>query len=241
MRDNLKAGRSAVVFAALLCGGAASAQASAPLLNATEQSQLATWLGEGAIQLTKVYAKAAGDTSLDFHRAADGKGRTFSLMEATNELGQTWLIGGYNPQSWDSSGGFHITADDAQRTGFVFNLTTSTIHRQTLKNYASDSAGSFQTYNAAAWGPSFGVGNDLYVPTDLTHGGSSFLYSYAQSNFYDMQTSILDGSMYNGPNITYGALEVYTISAAVPEPQTGLMWLAGVGMLAAVARRKKAA
>lgn len=239
MGTKMKLSTVALTVAVLM--GAAGQAGAASLLSAADQHQLAAWLGEGPLAFNNIYTKAAGDTSLNFHRAADGKGRTFSVMQATNEQGQTWLIGGYNPQSWSSSGNFNITPDDAQRTGFVFNLTSSTIHRQTLKNYASESAGSYQTYNASSMGPTFGIGNDLYVPADLTHGGYSSLYSYAQSNFYDLQTSILDGSPYTRPNITFGALEVYTISAAVPEPQAVLMWLAGMALLAAAARRKRSA
>lgn len=239
MGTKLKWSMATLAVAAL--AGAMAPAAAASLLSAPEQQQLAAWLGEGPVTFNNIYTKAAGDSSLDFHRAADGKGRTIAVMQATNEYGQSWLIGGYNPQSWSSSGHFNVTPDDAQRTGFVFNLTTSTIHRQTLKNYASDSAGSYQTYNASNMGPTFGIGNDLYVPADLTHGGYSSLYSYAQTNFYDLQTSILDGSLFTRPNITYGAIEVYTIGAAVPEPRTVLMWLAGIAMLALAVRRQQAA
>ena len=41
------------------------------------------------------------------------KGRTFSVMEATNASGQTWLVGGYNPQSWSSTDGMHVTMETA--------------------------------------------------------------------------------------------------------------------------------
>ncbi|MBA5607576.1 PEP_CTERM-anchored TLD domain-containing protein [Duganella sp. FT3S] len=211
---------------------------AASLLNAAEQQQLATWLGEGPVAFTNIYTKANGDTSAAFHHAADGKGRTIAVMQATNEKGQTWLIGGYNPQSWASSGGYHITTEQAQRTGFLFNLTTSEIHRQTPKTYALDTVGSYQTLNAANVGPTFGLGNDLYVPADLTHGGYSLLYSYADPNRYNFNTSVLDGSTFVRPNITFGAMEIYTISA-VPEPASGALWLGGLGLLALLARRTR--
>jgi hypothetical protein len=231
---------SMVAWSAVALLGAVAPAGAASLLSAAEQHQLAAWLGEGPVAFNNIYTKAAGDTSLDFHHAADGKGRTIAVMQATNENGQTWLIGGYNPQSWASSGGFHMTPEQAQRTGFLFNLTTGERHLQTPKTYALDTIGSYQTYNAGNFGPTFGWGNDLYVPADLTHGGYSLLYSYSDPNVYNFNTSILDGSTYVRPNITFGALEVYTI-AAVPEPAGGLLWLGGLGVLALLARRRPAA
>lgn len=237
--DTMMKVRANCLFA-LLATGAAAAHAGTVSLSPAQEGQLAAWLGEGPVKFTSIYTKASGDTSLNFHQAADGKGRTIAVMEATNELGQTWLVGGYNPQSWSSSDGFHMTPDDAQRTGFVFNLTTSAIHRQILKSYSLDTIGSYQTYNAANFGPTFGLGNDLYVPRDLTHGGYSVLYSYADPSLSNVNASVLDGSPYTHPNITYGAMQVYTISA-VPEPTAMLMWLAGAGLLAGLARRRSRA
>lgn len=236
--DTMMKVRANCLLFSLLAAGTAVAHAGTASLNPAQEAQLAAWLGEGPLKFTSIYSKALGDTSLNFHQAADGKGRTISVMEATNELGQTWLVGGYNPQSWSTSGTFNMTPDDAQRTGFVFNLTTSTIHRQILKSYSLDTIGAYQTYNAASFGPTFGLGNDLYVPRDLTHGGYSLLYSYADPHLSNLNTSILDGTLYpDHPNITYGAMQVYTI-AAVPEPDSKLMWLAGAGLLAWTVRRK---
>ena len=109
---------SAFLLAVAGVGFCLSAQAASgpSLLSPAYQGQLESWLGEGRLALTNVYSKAAGDTSLDFHKASDGKGRTFSIMEATNTSGQTWLVGGYNPQSWSSTDGMHVTMDDSQRT-----------------------------------------------------------------------------------------------------------------------------
>lgn len=225
---------AAAAMMAALGGAAGSASASASLLSAGETQQLATWLGEGPVALNPIYTKAAGDTSLDFHHAVDGKGRTISVMEATDARGQTWLVGGYNPQSWSSSDGFHITPENTQRTAFIFNLTTATVHRQTPKTYALDTVGAYQTYNAANWGPTFGIGNDLYVPANLSTGGYSVLYSYSDPNVFNFNTSLLDGSPSNGMDkITYGAIQVYTISA-VPELATYLNLLTGLAFVGAL-------
>lgn len=230
--------RSVLALLALVSlGYGASVSAATSLLSAADQSQLAAWLGEGPIKLDNIYTKSAGDTSVDFHAAVDGKGRTFSVMEASNGAGQTWLVGGYDPQSWSTKGGFNMTAAQADRTAFLFNLTTGSKHLQTPKTHVLDSLGSYQTFNHIDYGPTFGVGNDLFVGKDLTHG-LSLMYSYIDEGGTNIYTSLLDGTPYVGPNVTYGAIQVFTISA-VPEPATAAMLLAGLGALA-VARRRRA-
>lgn len=217
----------------LCCGLPAHAQdkvSGSSLLTTADQAKLASWLGEGSLVLTNIYSKAQGDTSRNFHSAADGKGRTFSVMRASNEFGQTWLVGGYNPQSWSSAERFNMTAENSERTAFIFNLTNGAIHRQTPKTYALDTVGAYQTYNGAAFGPTFGLGHDLYVPADLTTGGYSSLYSYIDPVTGGFGRSVLDGSEYHRAAVTYGAIDVYTIGL-VPEPETWGMLLAGLGLL----------
>ncbi|MGK5079736.1 PEP_CTERM-anchored TLD domain-containing protein [Janthinobacterium sp. HLX7-2] len=241
MQNNFRAARSVVlaVTGVCFCLGA-QADSGTSLLSPGYQAQLETWLGEGRLALSNIYTKVAGDTSLDFHEASDGKGRTFSVMEATNASGQTWLVGGYNPQSWSSTDGMHVTVDDSQRTGFLFNLTAGFMLPQLKQYFSGDGIGMDQTFNDANVGPTFGVGHDLYVPHDLTHGGSSFLYSYNYHGQPAQGYSLLDGSIWKGADITYGAMQIFSISA-VPEPGTYALLLAGLGMLAAVQLRKRSA
>ncbi|MET3132140.1 hypothetical protein AAKU55_002410 [Oxalobacteraceae bacterium GrIS 1.11] len=234
MQKNYRMATTALLSLAGLCFSLAAQAlptvAGSALLTASNESQLASWLGEGNVKLTNIYTKAAGDTSLNFHHAADGKGRTFSVMQASNELGQTWLVGGYNPQSWSSDQGYNRTPENAQRTAFIFNLTSDVVHRQTPKTQVLDEVGSYQTYNGAKFGPTFGIGNDLAVPEDLSTGGVSYMYSYVDPVAGHFGTSLLDGSAFHGPNIHFGAIEVFSISA-VPEPETYAMMLAGLALL----------
>ncbi|MDB5960417.1 MAG: hypothetical protein JWP59_1711, partial [Massilia sp.] len=82
------------------------------LLDAGKEAQLERWLGAGQFNLQNVYTRRPGDTSLDFHEGADGKGATFTLLEVTNRSGATYLVGGYNPQSWSLDDGWHETDRD---------------------------------------------------------------------------------------------------------------------------------
>jgi len=233
---NLFAG-AAVLAALALSSGAASAQA--PLLSATDHAQLATWLGQGPIALNRIFAKTDGSTSRDFHAAADGKGRTFSVMEAYNPAGQRWLVGGYNPQSWSSRGGFNMTVPDSERTAFIFNLTSSKQYLQLPQLGEGQDFGASQTLNEADFGPTFGAGLDLAVPADLTTGGTSAILSYYSPTHDGTFTSLLDGEPYQfSPNVRFGAIEVYTI-AAVPEPATVAMLAAGLGVCALALRRRR--
>lgn len=221
----------------IACGAGMAARADT-LLSAAHQSQLETWLGEGDLAFNAVYTKQAGDTSLDFHAAADGKGRTVSVMEASDGSGQSWLIGGYNPQSWSSNGQFNMTANNSDRTAFLFNLTSGTLYRQSLAGYAGD-VGAHQTYNAADYGPTFGIGHDLYVPANLSTGGYSSLYSYTDPLVYQFGLSVVDGAPYQGPNVSFGAMQVFTISP-VPEPAGYAMLLGGLALLGAALRGRTA-
>lgn len=206
-----------------------TAQGATPLLSPTDIAQLSKWLG-GPVTLVRLFEKRDGQTAADFHAAVDGKGRTLTVMEATNELGQTYKVGGYNPQSWDSRGAFHITTEDASRTGFLFNLTSRQVHRQTPRTYALDTVGSFQTWNDAKTGPVFGAGHDLYVGWDLTHGGYSSMYSYIDPERSDFDSSLLDGRDYKVPNITYGEMEVWRVFA-VPEVEMWMMLVSGLCLI----------
>ena len=239
MQDNFRAASNMALAVAGICVClGAQAEAGPSLLTSSNQALLQTWLGEGPFALANIYTKAKGDTSLDFHKASDGKGRTFSIMEATNSSGQTWLVGGYNPQSWSSTDGMHVTMDDNQRTAFLFNLTSGFMLPQLKQYFNGDGIGKDQTYNQADYGPTFGYGHDLYVPQDLTNGGSSFLYTYNYLGQPSTGVSLLDGSIWQGNNVTFGAIQVFTISA-VPEPATYGLLLAGMGVLLAVRRRKR--
>jgi len=214
------------------------AVAGTGLLTTADEAQLATWLGRSTVQLSALFSKADSDTSLQFHAAVDGKGPTITVMEATNAAGQTWLVGGYNPQSWNSSGTANLTPLESDRKAFIFNLTALKKYTQIPIYDIPDDFGAVQTLNDVAHGPSFGAGFDLDVGSNLKSGSSS-LISYCGDNCNTAWVNLLDGSANTA--VSYGRIEVYSISA-VPEPE---LWqllaggMLGLGLMRRVAARRR--
>ena len=216
------------------CAAAGDIFGGSALLDDRSHAQLERWLGAGEFHLHNVFTKYAGATSIDFHRRADGQGATFTLMRLTNATGQTFVVGGYNPQSWSSADGWHITDPDWQRTAFLFNMTEPAVHRQILWNPVLPSKGTRQTFNGPDYGPTFGTGHDLYINPALDAG---FSWKLTYGNPDDEGASIVDGS-HNGQLFTVQALEVFSLSP-IPEPAGAAMLLAGLGLLGGAARRRK--
>jgi hypothetical protein len=202
------------------------------LLDDSKQAQLERWLGAGEFNLDNVYTLRTGDNSADFHQAADRKGATFTLLEVTNDSGRSFLVGGYNPQSWASNEAWHETERDFQRTAFLFNFTEPAVYRQILSSYVLPSQGQRQTFNDIGFGPVFGSGPDLFV-NDRLDTALSWQLSYG--NPADESLSIIDRSL-RGQTVRVDAMEIFAISP-VPEPGETAMLLLGAGVVGLFARR----
>ncbi|WP_181017604.1 PEP_CTERM-anchored TLD domain-containing protein [Zemynaea arenosa] len=230
-------GTAAVLLAGLVpAAHAGDIIGGSALLNPAQQAQLESWLGQGEFNLTNIYARDAGDTSLDFHAAADYKGKTFTLMQVTNGTDH-WLVGGYNPQSWESNDTWHETPLDADRVGFIFNLTADKVYHQIPSTYILPSQGQKQTWNSAEHGPAFGEGGDLWVTGDM-QSAYSWLFTYGDPA--EQGTSLIDGSRPDPlpTMLQLEGMEVFTV-AVVPEPSTWAMLGAGLLVTAGAARRRK--
>lgn len=206
------------------------------LLTPTGHAQLETWLGQGQVNLANIFTLQPGLDGDDFHAAADGAGPTFSLM-LVGEGANRWLVGGYNPQSWDSLNHWHQTPDDKDRVAFVFNMTSGSVFRQIPSSYILPSQGEKQTFNSELHGPAFGEGGDLWVTGDLLHA-YSWLFSYGDPSMQGL--SLIDGTVPEPlpAMMTLYAMEVFTI-AAIPEPDSVAMMIAGLFVLASVLWRRR--
>ena len=195
----------AIALALLMCcsANAATVVGGSALLSGADATQLQTWLGEGSIHLAKVFSKVPGDgkTSADFNNATNNIGRTFSVMQVLATQGNAAnVIGGYNPQNWSSSG-YNITFNSADRTAFIFNLTSG-VNQPQDPSYANVN-GQYQTYNDANWGPAFGNGLDIGCQISSANG----LVSPASYN--NSGVNILGTGGFK--NVDYGIVEVFAI------------------------------
>jgi hypothetical protein len=239
MKTIIAAGSAALAF---MWTGITAAAAAPPvgiiiggssLLDESRHAQLQSWLGAGELNLANVYTLKPGDTSADFHKGADGQGDTFTLLEVTNTSGLSFLVGGYNPQSWSSTDGWHETESDWQRTAFLFNFTTQAVYRQVLTSYVLPSQGLRQTYNGTDFGPVFGAGPDLFVNNELR---SALSWQLSYGNPSNEGYSIIDHSL-GGQAVRVDAMEIFAI-APVPEPASAAMLLGGLGVVGLLARRR---
>jgi hypothetical protein len=225
-------------IALALAAGVAAAgdiKGGSSLLDHRGHAQLERWKGAGEFNLTRVYALQPGDSSRDFHAAVDGAGPTFTLLQLTNALGESYLVGGYNPQSWSSTDGWHVTERDVDRTAFLFNMTEPAVYRQVPSSYILPSQGSRQTLNRAQDGPAFGAGHDLYVNDRLD---TAFSYQLTYGDPRDEGRSIVDRS--SGVQLVgVDAMELFTLSP-VPEAPAVALLAAGLGVLGFAARSRKA-
>jgi hypothetical protein len=213
------------------------------LLGQADANQLATWLGEGDLTLTRIFSKTDTNSYFDFHAAADGQGRTFSVLRALpfsnhQSIAGEMRIGGYNPQSWNSSATYNLTPCGG--SAFICNLETTTIQRQNAVGEGEAGSHQYQTYNGL--GPTFGGGHDVWTFWNSGGPGQGYLlnYSYGGSSY---DTTISGQSSAGAARYFFliGDLEVFTISnsaAAVPEPGYFGVLAAGMLGLFVVVRRR---
>lgn len=200
------------------------------LLDAAATATLEQWLGQGSLTLTNLYTRSAGDIGVDFHAAADRRGPTFSLMRARGAGGDWQTIGGYNPQSWDSSGQPHFTPDPQDWDAFIFNLSADQLWRQSAAG---------QSNNRPFDGPTFGVaplGPDLGVTADLSQ---VYSWGWSYGGAASRTLSIITGTA-DAPNMELAALEVFAVGT-VAEAPPALLLLSGLAALALTARWRRRA
>lgn len=210
------------------------------LLDISKLNVLENWLGQGELDVTNIFTKVDGSTSIDFHAAADLKGATFSLIEISDDT-RTEIIGGYNPVSWDKTINGYVISPESERDAFIFNLTTD------LKiDQNSEDLGGYQTYNRSDYGPMFGGGSDIRILEDLNIGYAN------QSSYGDVlpqyETSLTTINTSEHPydaqlhSFTVGKLEVFSIASKLPVtsvPEPGSLSMVLFGSFAIISLRFK--
>ncbi|HLK14848.1 MAG TPA: PEP_CTERM-anchored TLD domain-containing protein, partial [Fimbriimonadaceae bacterium] len=139
-----------------------------------------------------------------------------------NSSGAAFMIGGYDPLAWNSSGTYNIDPTNAGRTAFIFNLTNNTMQAQDLLSVLN--SGQYQTLNDASLGPTFGGGADIQVGTNLNSGS---LYAYSYGSGFNLLGDV------TGTNtlVTYDSVDVFKFTPApTPEPLTLLIGASGAAL-----------
>jgi hypothetical protein len=230
------------------------------ILSAIYATQVESWLVNdptlaysGALTFENVYSKNPGDTFADFHLAADLKGPTIVVMEAFPEdtsITSYQILGGFNPVSWFSTVTGLVDdythspiATEAERTAFIFNLTSGERRDQSLTD-----SGLKQTYNHFAIGPTFASGHDLTIYTDMDHG-----YVFSRGYCPDINVECFDPILVSSTVLTLmggtgvqtffdvGKVDIFTISqtSPVPLPAALPMLAAGLGAMGFMGWRKR--
>lgn len=162
-----------LVIAALGIGQthAASIVGGSALMTASQANQIEAWIGTGPKTFTNIYEKQTGDTAAQFHAAADNKGPTIVVMEAT--VGSdTKIIGGYNPVSWNCGLNNYVYSPLNNRKAFLINLTQG---YQSLQKNTSEQYYYEYHYDCSCWRNSWPSGYWVY---QTCYSGSWYTVDY---------------------------------------------------------------
>jgi len=127
-------------------------------------------------------ASRDGDLATDFHSACDDQGPTIVICETTTGF----IFGGYAAKSWESINDY-VVAD----TSFLFGV------RPTLKKYdAVESEGSIEAilYDRPDYGPTFGRGHDLHIPSGAL---GNIISSTNGRNYMERNSRVLNDGQFS--------------------------------------------
>ncbi|KAF9272069.1 hypothetical protein BGZ68_002760 [Mortierella alpina] len=141
-------------------------------------------------KLTLQYrATRDGFDAANFHMACDQRGPTLTVVRAENGA----VFGGYNSSSWSSHpSGVYSTS----RVNFLFTLKSREHPTRENAVFGVKGDGNAAAYNKADYGPTFGVGHDLYLASNCNLTGQSSSTMPSSYNGPGASTAALAGSFY---------------------------------------------
>ena len=169
------------------------------LLTTSQMSQLNNWYGKANQGWKLCYSKSKhGASATTFHNQCNGKGASITVIKANNG----YVFGGFNAKSWYNG------SYDNHNTSWLYSLTRNTKH----KNYRYPEYG---TYNGSSYGPTWGGGHDLHVPSAMVSGSTGLGHGYECPTGYGYGSSQCYGWLHGGSGSSFTAVdvEVYVLDA----------------------------
>lgn len=169
-----------------------------------------------------------------------------SIIDSTaSSAAWTWATSGSVPGG--TTGSFaplSLAQGGDQIYAFQSTSTNLPLQNPTTHLYVLDDTGAFENATNSATGG---------IPPGLTAGSTAITFNFASANFISVSSSVLSGpaktkeqwlSVFadssNWTTASSGVLPIGSISiAAIPEPETYAMFLAGLGLLGFASRRKQ--
>ena len=152
------------------------------LLNEEEKKMVYDWILENmgiqdkTVQMTLLYKLSNdGDSATTFHSRCNKKGYTLTLVRTT----RGFRCGGFTTQNWTSSGKFKKDIN-----AFLFSLE--------YKEYYPSYDGTNAIYDADGYGPTFGMGHDLYISSNCCKNNSKCGFP---SSYYGTRYRSLSGGV----------------------------------------------
>ncbi|KAF9950095.1 hypothetical protein BGZ72_008172 [Mortierella alpina] len=130
-----------------------------------------------------------GFDATNFHMACDQRGPTLTVVRAENGA----VFGGYNSSSWSSHpSGVYSTS----RVNFLFTLKSREHPTRENAVFGIKGDGNAAAYNKADYGPTFGVGHDLFLASNCNLTGQSSSTMPSSYNGNGASATALTGSFY---------------------------------------------
>ncbi len=138
-----------------------------------------------------------GMNSNSFHNKCDNKGPTISLIKSD----KGYIFGGYTPISW-------CTDNNTKYDSSAFLFTLKNVYNTAPTKFGNPK--SYSIYCNSNYGPTFGGGYDICIPSDFLEGSpySGFPYSYNDSLGYGK--AIFTGNS-NSENFKLHEIEVFKL------------------------------